>query len=309
MPKLSKISISSSVQTKHINKPKKSQSMCAPNVADPEYSCISLEVLVEMARAYNRHITEEKKKTNDKSTKDLIVLNDNDEMMNRNKYKRYLVDQFKQKLANICKDDYCWSQQAFIKQMRNKQKEELKRFTFKPKGPQGKWEWLNTININQTMLQYMAKYDDFTFIGAVPIDFQEIGMGIDDNMLNELYNLGKYKLGVVFNLDDSKHSGSHWVSCYANMKNGNIYFFDSCASFPVDEIREYIKTIGKFCKSKGINTNAQYNKTRHQYGDTECGVYSMNFIISMLENENFFEKCTNPIDDDSMNLYRKVYFI
>ena len=47
----------------------------------------------------------------------------------------------------------------------------------------------------------------------------------------------------------------------------------------------------------------------HQYENTECGIYSLFFIIHMLQDktsENFYK--THIIKDDQIQNYRKIYF-
>ena len=76
-----------------------------------------------------------------------------------------------------------------IKQLKDK---DLLENTFRPDGPEGKFEWLNTIHINDVMSQYEKKYNDFKFFGAVPIDFDDLPfLGIKDINFNELYDAGK----------------------------------------------------------------------------------------------------------------------
>ena len=52
----------------------------------------------------------------------------------------------------------------------------------------------------------------------------------------------------------------------------------------------------------------RYNKIRHQFKNSECGVYSMNFIIRLLNGESFNAITQNITKDDDMNECRKVYF-
>ena len=47
----------------------------------------------------------------------------------------------------------------------------------------------------------------------------------------------------------------------------------------------------------------------HQYGDTECGVYSLFFIVHMLEDKftTHYLK-THNFNDKYMEKFRKIYF-
>ena len=52
----------------------------------------------------------------------------------------------------------------------------------------------------------------------------------------------------------------------------------------------------------------KYNKQKHQRGGSECGVYSMNFILRLLRGDTFDKISSKEIKDNKMNKCRKVYF-
>ena len=54
--------------------------------------------------------------------------------------------------------------------------------------------------------------------------------------------------------------------------------------------------------------NVNYNKVRHQFKNSECGVYSVNFILRILKGETFDYICNNITSDDQINECRKFYF-
>ena len=273
---------------------------CAPDKIFTDGSCISLDVLVEMANAYNI----------DNPTNQ-IVLYTSFETLNRDKYRKYLIAEFSKRLASVCSDQLCWTRQGFVKKMQDRMRDELTRHTFRPVGPEGQFQWLNTLNINDTMRQYEAKYPDFKFLGAVPIDFDDLPqLGIRDLNLQDLVQSGKTKLGIVFNLDESYKSGSHWVSAFANLQDGHVYYFDSYGFPPDERIRKFMRRLANFCKNdlKVANVVATHNKTRHQFGGSECGVYSINFILRLLRGDTFETICSVPVPDNAVNVCRKVYF-
>lgn len=276
---------------------------CAPGKQFEDGSCISLDLLIEMAKAYNTH---------NKNSR--IELNQKMEMLNRSKYKLYLLDQFKEKLKASCgENQVCWTEQSYINYMNNESQKELQAFTFRPKGPKGKFEWLNTLNINDVMNQYQVKYTDFKFLGAVPIDFDNIYKNIRKINIKALQSEGIYKIGIVFNLDESWKSGSHWVALFTNTRNGEIYYFDSYGIRPEFRIRKLVRRIAnQIIELKNCNLNdikVEYNDIRHQYGDSECGMYSLNFIERMLDGETFDEICHSKVPDAVVNSKRKEYFI
>ena len=56
------------------------------------------------------------------------------------------------------------------------------------------------------------------------------------------------------------------------------------------------------------NNDIIYNQVRHQFSNSECGVYSMNFIIRLLHGETFDDITENITKDTEMNACRKSYF-
>ena len=271
---------------------------CAPGNKFENGSCIPLDLLVEMAKTYNQ---EQDNK---------IKLYQNFDTLNPKKYKLYLVKEFRKRLKNICDDQKCWIKQKFINNMKKELKHYLKKNTFRPSGPQGKFTWLNTLNINNVMNQYENKHEDFLFKGAVPIDFDDLpDLEIANMDFNELLNKNISKIGFVFNLDEHWKSGSHWVALFSDIKNNNTYFFDSYGIRPEKRIRKLMRRFEKFYKQKGgSEPTILYNKHRHQYKGSECGVYSINFIVRLLEGESFEHITRNKTLDDEMNECRKKYF-
>lgn len=298
-------------------------------------SCIDVVLLQEMADAYNKDNFNNKIKT------------DNNMLVAQPlKYKNYLIKQFEQKLNDKCDTQLCWTKQNFIKHMKDRYKEELQKYTFRPNGPKGKNEWLSTTHIDDVMLQYEKKFNDFKYLGTVPMDFDNLPeLGIKDLNLAQLIKNGIKQIAVIFNLDKSHQSGSHWVALYANLHNGHIYFSDSYGVLPYPEVRKLIKRIAlflknnlgfkihcpdkSFCKNKidispqsdidSINKSLSgsgnlkrltidYNKTRFQYDGSECGVYSINFIERLLNGETFQNIVSSKMPYEVINKYRNKYF-
>lgn len=277
--------------------------MCAPSKRFSDGSCISLETLIKMAEAYN--IYSKKNGLND----EIRLYMDNLKTLKPNKYKKYLLREFSKRLNDVCHDQICWTKQDFIRYMNDEIMEDLTKKTFKPIGPQGKFTWLNTINITEVMEQYEEYYSDYIFLGAVPIDFDELpSLGIINLDFDNLIKNGKTKLGIIFNLDEHYKSGSHWVAGFCDLKKGNIYYYDSYGTYPDHRIRKFFMRILNYCKKQNAHVRALYNKRRHQYKNSECGVYSISFILNLLNGKSFNEIVGNDYPDDNVNLCRKKYF-
>lgn len=282
----------------------KSQSdlMCAPGLQFEGGSCMRLLTAIEYAKAYN-YVSQPEQQ---------IVLSTTAEMLNPLKYKAYLIREIGKRNADKCTTQKCWMEQDFVRYMNNKILEELVKHTYRPDSPQGKFEWLNTYNINDGMAQYENKYKDFKFFGAIPMDFADLNkLEINDINYDKLYKSGITKLGVIFNLDNHDQPGSHWVAMFSDLEKGNIFFFDSFGVKPDRRVRTLMRTQAKYLESTGKtidNIRVDYNKVQHQKGSSECGVYSMNFLIRMAKGVNFDELCNNPVSDKRINKCRSVYF-
>jgi len=189
-------------------------------------------------------------------------------------------------------------------------KEILENVVFRPEGPQGKFDWLSTLDINNVLTQYQNKYPDFVFLGAVPMDFEDLDYLPFKNIdFNSFYNDQKYKLGVIFNLDESYKSGSHWVSLFINLKEGQIYYSDSYGTRPEKRVAHFINKVVDYLKKKGLyNIDIRYNKTQHQQGNSECGVYSINFILRLLKGKSFDYITRKRLTDQKVNKCRMTYF-
>jgi len=215
-----------------------------------------------------------------------------------------------------CNDELCWLKQEFIKDS-YLQKELLKNFKpFMPKTwTENPREWLNTIDIRDVMNQYEIKYPDFEFIGPVPMDFDtKVGFGecVVDELckinLDELMKKGKTKIGVIFNLDKHTQSGSHWVAMNCDINRGEICYWDSYGIKPNPEVVVLMNRLKEQASKLNKKLEIKINKVRHQYKNSECGMYCIYFITSLLDGKTFETVVKNIIDDDTMNNKRNDFF-
>jgi len=301
------------------------QEKCAPSKKYKDGSCFTLESLRKISLNYN-------KKNNDK--------------IDLNLGKEELVDILEDKLKNKCDEQTCWLRLDIVKELED---EDIEENTFRPKGPSKKYEWLSTTHINDVVNQYMNVHKDFIFLGAVPYDFDDLPvLGISNLNLKELEEKGKHKIGMVINLDEHYKSGSHWVAFYTDLQKNQVYFFDSVGNPPGKRIRKFINRVTKYLYEKKYNKklnlndvmsklkqikkksknkkieninndtiknllgggfDIRYNMEQHQFKNSECGVYSINFIVRLVDNEKFDSIINNITKDDEMNKMREKYFV
>lgn len=222
-------------------------------------------------------------------------------------------------LNNVCKTESCW-----LKQSKDfgEISEDIKD-SFAPLSPE-EWkknpnEWLSSLDIDKVMNQYKKAYKCFEFLGPSPIDFDK-KLSYGECVWNELCNFslashikkGKTKIGIIFNTDPHNKSGSHWISLFIDVKKKIIFFFDSVGTKPCQEIMTLVNRIIDQGKKLNPKINFKFesnNGVEHQYKNTECGIYSLFFIIHMLQDKTskeFYK--THIIKDDQVQNYRKIYF-
>jgi len=274
--------------------PIKKNAMCSPlSKSRSNNTCFSRDALIRIADYWNGN----------HSNKIKISKNTNNLWKNINK-----------KFDKYCDKETCWVEQDFFDK---KTKKNLKD-NFKPKMPTtwGKKprEWLTTVDIRNVMRQYDDKHDDFMFIGPVPIDFDhkyDMGTCIVNELcninVNELLKNKVTRLGVIFNTDPHNKSGEHWISLFADLNKG-VYFFDSYGLKPPTEIDTLMKRLQSQCKALNIDIEMEYNDIQHQFKNSECGVYSMNFIIQFLNGRKFLDIINDIIPDDDMQKNRYVFY-
>ncbi len=190
----------------------------------------------------------------------------------------------------------------------------LKGF-FRPEMPDA-WKkkpttWLDSFNIEDVMEQYEEAYPAFEFIGPVPIDFDAPDGPLGRCIVDELCKLdlkkaaaaGTRQIGIIFNLDKHDEPGSHWVCAFINLDKSAAYYFDSYGY----EAPPEVVTLFKRLRDQGIQ-HTYFNDVRHQRKGSECGMYCLYTIISLLLGKSFYDVCVNIVDDDTMNGLRDVLF-
>lgn len=253
-------------------------SVCAPHVGGTKaISCFSLDSLQKIADANDINYTE-----NDSKEKLWNAIND--------------------KMSKICKyaDERCWLKNSNI---------DINDPHIKPLGPKGKKQWLSNIDIAKVMKQFEKKHKDFMFIGPVPSDFDKIITEISHMDIEQAYKKGIRKIGIICNTDPHHKAGRHWLAMFIDLQNDTIEYFDSVGTKPFKSAEEFINnTITNAFARLGKTLEKKINKRQHQKADTECGVYSINYIVARLNGKSFEDITNKIIKDSDMNKCRKFYF-
>lgn len=209
------------------------------------------------------------------------------------------------------------------------------RNSFRPETP-SEWlkdpnTWLTNFNIEDVMIQYEELYKDFKFLGVYPVDFRStkytnqcLYKETCDINFDEYLKKGIQHIGMVINLDRHNEPGSHWVALFLciqpKMSSYGIYYYDSYADEPPKDVQEFMKDMeiqgNAYSKSLKLRRKFKnlYNQTRHQYGNSECGMFSMVFIVRWLhalskKKRVELNNIVNPkMTDDDVFKLRQLFF-
>ncbi|CAI2358482.1 Protease [uncultured virus] len=172
-------------------------------------------------------------------------------------------------------------------------------------------KWLSDEDINAIMRLVEIKHINFKYLSTTGADcsrYDVCNNTIHPNRFKQLRDDGYNQVGVVFNKSNLGTGGSHWVAVFANIATGNLYYFDSLGKQPnqygiqymIDCCNEMKASVGK-CKQY-INTKVI------QTDNYQCGIYSANFIIRMLINEDFGGVVNDSLNYNQIKSCRCEYF-
>lgn len=259
------------------------------------------------------------------STKALNKLRDKwnlrhpDNIIPEEKTPREVWSLLKDYMSGVCHTESCWLRQDFMSE--DSTGKSILNYAFSPEQPES-WhknpiEWLTTRDILKVMQQYEQAYKCFNFLGPSPIDFDSIhqdGKCVWEELCNfslqDHIKRGKNKIGIIFNLDPHYKEGSHWISLFINAKKKYIFFMDSNGDKEPVQVSKLIKRIVSQAKQLGLDLTVLKNAPLvHQKKNTECGMYCLYTIISLLTDKRspeFFS--THRVPDEDMVDLRDKYF-
>jgi hypothetical protein len=223
-------------------------------------------------------------------------------------------------LSGLCENEACWLKQT---KLFGSNVSGVGKDSFSPFMPEewkkNPYQWLSSVDINNVMHQYERAYKCFEFIGPSPIDFDKKIVS-NECVWKELCHFSlmkqmqkrKTKIGMIFNTDPHNESGEHWISMFINIRKGTIFFFDSVGATAPPEVQVLVARIIRQGQMLRPPIRFKYDENypvEHQYKTSECGIYSLFFIIHLLEDkvsENYFK--THVLKDEYMHQFRNKFF-
>lgn len=288
---------------------------CAPHAEDVkmnDFTCYTTEALQQLKSLWNA------RKPSDK----ISVTTPHD-----------IWKQLNARMASSCSTERCWLKQEFAKDV----SADVANNTFSPEAPSS-WlknpnEWLSSVDITKVMKQYEFRFKCFNFIGPTPIDFDKrlvnkkcvweelCQLGTTPESLTRYINKGVYKIGIIFNTDPHTKDGEHWISLFINFKKKFLFYFDSNGSAVPKEVKALVdRVIAQAAKlpTPLTLTFAENAPLEHQFGNTECGMYSLYVIACLLKEkagakhnsyQDFCDKNKLITDADMTDLRPEMFYL
>jgi hypothetical protein len=183
----------------------------------------------------------------------------------------------------------------------------------KPKAPDS-WktnteEWLSSVDIDKLEAEFSRVISSYYYVGSVPINFDkksETGVCLVDSLcslkIKSLYDKGYTKIGIIFNTDKDTGRGQHWIAGFCDIRPDLEYprftYFDSYASRPEPEIQRLMGRWKQQWDATRIHSKPMvltYNITKHQYENSECGMYSLYFHLCCLLGTPMQKRIPDPV--------------
>jgi hypothetical protein len=276
---------------------------CNPKIRNnktvKDTSCLTPEVMRKVVKHYNRRVPNNPIQSAD------------------HKHPAILWNEMNERMRNQCKgNERCWINSVVTDK---NEKTTLEEESFVPKKPE-EWKrnpnmWLTNIDIENVLHQYEKVNPKFVLLGPTPIDFdkrQPNSECVENSLchfnLKHQKNIGKTKIGIVFNTEPHEMSGEHWISMFIDLDEHFLMFFDSTGHGTPPQILEFVKRIKRQSKIYKIPLKQYFNRMRHQTGNSECGIYTLFFIITMLTGNAEFRK-NNMNTEEKIQLFLKDFVI
>lgn len=295
--------------------------VCSPSserLYKKDGTCFNREALVKLATIWNKNYASVHGKITRVATKT----------------KEQLWDEINKMMTKICKGsgrEWCWvdklgpdarSSAEIMKSVRPMKPREWYK---KP------YAWLSNYDIQAVMRQYQDdKENSYKFIGVFPLDFAAktpfnacLYEEICKLDIVQMYQRKTKYVGMITNLDRHDEPGSHWTSLFVcidpALPSFGAYYYDSTFTnrdTPPREITEFMLLLKQQAAqiAPGKAFRIDYNRNKHQYKNTECGIFSMIFQIRWLRKlaknaATVFEDIVGiRMDDDDIHKLRDILF-
>jgi hypothetical protein len=299
---------------------------CAPSKRYSNGSCFSVETLKSIAENYNKK---------------------NSHKINIDQSKEELVKELETKLSDKCDEQTCWLRLDIVKELNNEDIL-TNTFRPKGPSKKYEWLSTTHINEVIDQYHSMHKdfvflgavpsdFEELPILGIGDMNFSEvekegknkIGMiiNLDEHWKDGSHWVALYtdlKKNQVYFFDSLGRKPIKRIRKYINRITKYLYNKKYNSELHINDIIQKMKDmnskkneadLNKLIKDNKYLSNLlgggfdiRYNYIQHQFDNSECGVYSINFIIRLVSGESFDSVITNITKDEEMNTNRKIYF-
>ena len=124
----------------------------------------------------------------------------------------------------------------------------------------------------------------------------------------DVHKIHHVKNGVIKTREDI-HEQEHQNENENQKRCSGMYYFDSQGRAPPENILNLMENLCKQGDNCNIKFQKLYNDVQHQKGNTECGIYSIHFLTTMLHGTKFLDYIKDIKGDKVMEDLRKEFFM
>lgn len=189
--------------------------------------------------------------------------------------------------------------------------DDIKQEVLKPSGPANTMDLISNFNISDIFKQFESKFPEFH---GYPFQYHDFINHSDSEPIQDPPSPDKPKkvYGMVVNTDVTGGPGIHWFALMVDMRKRpwTVEYFNSSGNKPQAPISKWMAEIkDKLCSSGECEMVLTNDRFQHQKGNTECGLYSMYYIWSRLNNVPYANFGNGErIPDAKMTEFRKQLF-
>lgn len=216
---------------------------------------------------------------------DFIDITDNKEDM-----KKKVIKKIEEEGCKIDTNKKCWVNSNVFMDLYGR-----------PNGPLKFGVWLSNTDIDKTLKMREKLFKNFKYVKTVACDFMDYSNSFKKE---RLFEKGKDYYAFVVNTGTLSSGGQHWTAVFIDTKNKKFYYYDPVGNKTKKEVPQYIRNYAKYLGFKKI----YYNIIKHQYDKSECGVFSIRFILYMLNGYTFEKFAKDNIKTQKIASCRLQYF-
>lgn len=232
-----------------------------------------------------------------------------------------ILEELKKQL-NVKTESEIYAHNLFRKHIGSYKADSILKDKFVPSGPKDSTALLDNFNIDNTLNQWSkgSKKEFGRCFYHVPfqmIDFQEVKTEL---ATLDIMSLSKNKFdcfGVVLNTDVSSGRGKHWFALFGDLKHSGtkadpyiLEYFNSSGYPPRTQVTVWMEKIKHdLLRDQKKHIEIVYAAHKQiQYSRTECGVWSLVYILSRLlgKPHNWIVK-VGANDADMINFRSKLF--